>query len=413
MQRSHTAAAYVWIVLGTILVFFWLKKYTFLPEVSFLRFTYTTLGLSYIFFRVMQMIIDANAGDASQKTDVISYLNFTLSFTTLVSGPIQRYPEFIEQHLAPVRPPLTIIDMGDGLQRIIAGFFKVNVLGLIFSMTQRQAIDALSPQQSIGSRVLSGATIAASYTIYLFVNFSGYTDIVIGIARFLRIRLPENFNRPFSADNFLEFWNRWHMTLSHWLKTYVYNPLLIGLMRRFPSAKIEPFLAVCAFFVTFFLIGLWHGQTSEFIFYGILLGAGVSFNKLYQIQMAKVIGKKQYKALCKNWAYQTVCRGLTFTFFSFSLLWFWSNWTQLRSLAHSFHPREIALIWIVILVASSAILALWESAREWGLSFQFQSQPLLLSRYFRTAWNTALVVVVSATTTLLNAPAPDIVYKAF
>jgi alginate O-acetyltransferase complex protein AlgI len=129
--------------------------------------------------------------------------------------------------------------------------------------------------------------------------------------------------------------------------------------------------------------------------------------------MAKVIGKKQYKALCKNWAYQTVCRGLTFTFFSFSLLWFWSNWTQLRSLAHSFHPREIALIWIVILVASSAILALWESAREWGLSFQFQSQPLLLSRYFRTAWNTALVVVVSATTTLLNAPAPDIVYKAF
>ena len=368
MQRSHSNAAYFCIVVGTVLVFFWLKKYTFLPEVSFLRFTYTTLGLSYIFFRVMHMIIDAKGGELGRKIDIISYLNFTLNFTTLVSGPIQRYPEFIEQHLAPVRPPLTIIDMGNGLERVVIGFFKVNVLGLIFSMLQTQAINALLPTQPIGTRALTGATISAFYTIYLYFNFSGYTDIVIGVAKFLRITLPENFDRPFSADNFLEFWNRWHMTLSRWLKTYVYNPLLIVLMRRFPSAKIEPFLGVAAFFVTFFLIGLWHGQTSDFIFYGVLLGAGVSVNKLFQIEMAKAMGKKQYKALSNNWMYQAVCRGFTFTFFSFSLLWFWSDWKNLGKMSRTLQLPAQLLGWLFIFAAATIVLAAWEAIRARAFS---------------------------------------------
>jgi hypothetical protein len=86
--------------------------------------------------------------------------------------------------------------------------------------------------------------VVAPYPFYLYCNFSGYTDVVIGIARFLRIKLPENFDRPFSSLNFLEFWSRWHMTLSNWLKTYVYYPLLMTLMRKFLSRTIEPFLGV-------------------------------------------------------------------------------------------------------------------------------------------------------------------------
>jgi D-alanyl-lipoteichoic acid acyltransferase DltB (MBOAT superfamily) len=302
--------------------------------------------------------------------------------------------------------------MGDGFERVIVGFFKVNVLGLMFSTLQNRAINALSPNQPIMIGALTGAAIAASYSIYLYFNFSGYTDMVIGISQFLRIRLPENFNRPFSADNFLEFWNRWHLTLSNWLKTYVYNPLLMAVMRRFPSASTA-FLGVLAFFVTFFLIGLWHGQTSEFIFYGVLLGAGISVNKLYQIQMTKTMGKKRYKALCDNWIYQTVCRGLTFTFFSLSLLWFWSNWTQLRAFARCFHSGEMGLAWITLFVGASTILAAWEAARECLLSIRFHSRPVLLSRYIRTAWATALAVVAVATMMLLSTPAPDVVYKAF
>ena len=151
------------------------------------------------------------------------------------------------------------------------------------------ALRALSSDFGFRDRVLNGVLIATIYTVYLYFNFSGYMDIVIGVARFLRFHLPENFNRPFFADNFIEFWARWHITLSTWLKTYVYNPLLIILMRRYPSPNLESFFAVIAYFVTFFLVGVWHGQTSEFIVFGALQGLGVSVNKLHQVVLASML----------------------------------------------------------------------------------------------------------------------------
>ena len=77
--------------------------------------------------------------------------------------------------------------------------------------------------------------------------------------------MPENFDWPFLAENFIAFWGRWHITLSNWLKTYVYTPLLMSSMRRFPAPSLEPYLGAFAYFVTFFLVGAWHGQTSMFL----------------------------------------------------------------------------------------------------------------------------------------------------
>jgi hypothetical protein len=95
------------------------------------------------------------------------------------------------------------------------------------------------------------------------------------------------------------------------------------------------------------------------------------------------------------------------------LLWFWSSWAQLSFLARSLGAGEIVLVWSAIFVGSSVLLALWEAVRKWVLSFQVDGQPLLLSRYVRTIWSTALVVIALATVLLLNTPAPDIVYKTF
>jgi len=413
MARSHSRSAYVILIAATLLVFFWLKKYTFLPNLTFLRFAYTTLGLSYIFFRVLHMIIDTHQGSLRDRVTPIAYLNYTLNFTTLVSGPIQNYPDFIEQHLPAARPPLDIIEMGIGLERIVLGFFKVNVVALVLSMIQTHAINALSPAQPLGARAATGSIIAATYPIYLYYNFSGYTDIVIGVARFLRIRLPENFDRPFSTTNFLDFWNHWHMTLSGWLKKHVYTPLVMSLMRHYPSTNAELSIGVFAFFVTFFLIGIWHGRTSEFLFYGFLLGAGVSINKLYQVLMARRLGKKAFKALSNNWVYLTVCRGLNFTFFAFYLLWFWSTWKDLSQMKHALGPSAQTLAWLMIFACSAIFLALWEIIRARVLEFQWNSEPFVLSRYVRTVWDTGLVFVLLGVMELLNTPAPDIVYKAF
>ena len=412
IQAGNTGA-FLPLLIVAIGAFMWLKKYAFIPTVLFLQHPYLMLGFSYIFFRILHLIIDARYGDLPRNVSLVSYLNYTLNFTTLVSGPIQRYQDFAEVQLARVPLPLNVIVAGQSLERIVVGFFKVNVLSLILSLIQARALDTIGSHRATSEQVLTGVLIAATYPLYLYCNFSGYIDIVIGVARFLRVSLPENFNRPFSSGNFIDFWSRWHITLSAWLKTYVYNPLLIASMRRWRSPAAEPLLGICAFFVTFFLVGLWHGQTSAFIFFGILQGLGVSLTKLCQVLVAKWIGPKQYRQLSHNWLYNTATRGLTFTWFTFTLLWFWSNWMQLGILARSFRPSEIGLVWIAIFLGASVILALWEAIRERALSFQIAGEPLLMSRYVRTSFSTALAVIALVALMILNAPEPAIVYKAF
>lgn len=413
MQRGKRHSAFIPLLIAGIVGFIWLKKYSFIPGPFLLRFPYVTLGLSYIFFRVLHLIIDAKDGAIPGEVGLVSYLNYTLNFTTLISGPIQRYQDFAAMQLASKPLHLDILILGKSLERIIVGFFKVNVLSLFLGMAQTQALNNLTANAGSTDKIRYGIIIAASYPFYLYCNFSGYIDIVIGVARLLRLELPENFNRPFSSDNFMNFWSRWHITLSEWLKTYVYNPLLIVLMRRYSGPSIAPFLGVVAFFVTFFLVGVWHGQTSVFIFFGVLQGLGVSVTKLYQILMAKWLGKKQYRSLANNAVYNLFSRGLTFTWFTFTLLWFWSNWGQLEFIAHRMGAAEIVFSWTCIFLGASLLLGMWEAARSWLLSIEWQHQPVLLSRYTRTVWGTVLVVVAVAIVTLLNAPAPDIVYKAF
>jgi D-alanyl-lipoteichoic acid acyltransferase DltB (MBOAT superfamily) len=393
-------------------LFVWLKRYTFIPSEFFLRYPYFTLGLSYIFFRVMHLVIDSHAQTLGGKVSVISYLNYTLNFTTLVSGPIQPYQEFHAMQIASPPLPMNISIIGRSAQRIITGFYKVNVLSLFLSMVQTDALNSLLNGES-HSRIATGTLIAASYPLYLYCNFSGYIDLVIGIARLLRVELPENFNRPFASTNFLLFWNRWHITLSTWLKTYVYNPLVIRSMERWPSASLEPFIAVGAFFITFFLIGVWHGQTSEFLFYGILLGFGVSVVKLYQILMIRRIGRARYNALGKNAIYITVARGVTFTWFTFSLLWFWSTWKQLDALRSALSALELLAVWSAVFLVMAIALEVWERVRSWATAYEFEGRPITSSRYLSTVWCTAYVVFTILTMSLLNAPAPDIVYKAF
>lgn len=415
LLQAGATRLFVPVLIVGITSFVWLKKYAFLPSSLYLRAPYVTLGLSYIFFRVLHLIIDARSPHTTlpRHISLVSYLNYTLNFTTLVAGPIQRYNQFASMQLAPAPLPLNLVVAAEALERIIVGIFKVNVLSLFLLMMHTSALNSLAAVHAVTGRVITTVTILAGYPFYIYCNFSGYIDIVIGIARFLRIELPENFNRPFSSQNYIIFWSRWHITLSSWLQLYVYLPLMLKSIRRWPSPAMEPFLNVFALFVTFLLVGLWHGQTSEFVFFGVLLGLGVSLTKLYQVLMTKSIGRERYTALRTGWLYSAAARGLTFTWCALTMLWFWSNWAQLGFLARSLGSRVIALVWIAVFVGASITLALWEAAREWLLSFQFENQPVLSSRYVRTAWCTVLIVISVATIILLNAPPPDIVYKTF
>lgn len=401
-------------VVALIFVYIWLKKYTFLPPRFFLRFSYSALGLSYIFFRVLHLVIESGEQrQARQPIGLGHYLLYTTNFTTFIAGPIQRFDEFARDQFADDPPKLGIRVIGTQLERIVRGYFKVNVLALVLHSVQEDALVQLSQPGPLAWRIVVACKASAIYPLFLYANFSGYIDIVMAIARLMHVRLPENFDRPFSAPSFIEFWNRWHITLSSWLKSYVYNPLLVAMMRRVTATAWEPFLVVIAFFTTFLLIGIWHGRTSEFVVYGLILAAGISINKLWQMGMTRVLGRKGYKALAANTLYRSVCRGLTFSWFAFSLFWLWASWKQLGTIFTSLSAVEWLQVWLLIWMSATAILGLWEWLRLMVLSVCNSEGPLISSRYVRVVFASALAVISIAVTLLLNQPAPDIVYKTF
>ena len=403
----------VWSILAVIFAYVWLKKYTFLPKSIFLHIPYFTLGLSYVFFRVLHLLIETGDGNEKGHIGPGAYLIYTLNFATLVSGPIQRYDEFARDQFAEHPIPLGPSVFGLQLERIVRGFFKVNVLAMLLYAMHQDAFAQMSQPLPLSLKLFAAFRLAVLYPFFVYANFSGYIDIVIGIARLLRVRLPENFDRPFSASSFLDFWNRWHITLSTWLRTYVYNPLLLALMRRISSETLQPFLGVFCFFVTFFLVGIWHGRTSEFIIFGVLLGAGVSINKLWQVWLARAIGRKRYKVLADNSVYIAFGRGLTFTWFAFTNFWFWANWKQIDMISTAIGVIQWLGVWLAVWLCATAVLAFWEGLRAALLSLKTTEGPVLTSRYARVAYATALGLIALVMTILLKQPVPGYVYKAF
>jgi D-alanyl-lipoteichoic acid acyltransferase DltB (MBOAT superfamily) len=401
------------VVLITIGSFVWLKKYSFLPQSSFLHFVYVTLGLSYIFFRILHLQIDSSSGEIDEGIGPITYFNYTCNFATLASGPIQLYQDFRATPGLFERGGPAFAAVIPALERILRGVIKTNVLALVASQMRENAADVLLTTSHPSAKLTSGILVCGLYPIFLYCNFSGYIDIVLGVGELLGFHLPENFNRPFSARNFLDFWGQWHITLSNWLKRYVFNPIMLTVMRRFPSEALEPFWAVFAYFVTFSLIGIWHGQTSEFFFFGFLQGLGVSMNKLYQILMIRRMGRSGYKKLAAEPWYRATCRGLTYTWFAFTLVWFWSNWRQMQAFYHRSGLVDTLAVWVGIFLIATVVLALWESIRARVFTTQWDGALLVDSMYARAAWGCMLAVIVLALTLLSGQSAPDMVYKAF
>jgi D-alanyl-lipoteichoic acid acyltransferase DltB (MBOAT superfamily) len=412
LQRGWSKSL-VWSILGVLAVYVWLKKYTFLPEGIFLHAPYFTLGLSYIFFRELHLLIETGDGGMKQRIGLGSYLLYCLNFATLISGPIQRYDEFARDQFAGEPIPLDPGIVGLQLERIVRGFFKVNVLALILNSVQEDAVGQIFQPLPVSLKLVAAFRLTVAYPFFLYANFSGYIDIVTAIARLLRIQLPENFNRPFSATSFLDFWSRWHITLSTWFRNYVYNPMMVASMRRISSLTLQPYLAVIAFFITFFLVGVWHGRTSEFILYGVLQGAGVAVNKLWQVALAGKMGRKKYNAIAKGKIYTSFARGLTFSWFALSLFWFWADWSKLSKMLAAIGTFNWIGVWLTIWLTATIVLAGWEWIRAVLLSLKTARRPILTNRYARVIYASALGFVAIVMLVLLSQPAPGIVYKAF
>ncbi|WP_187277598.1 MBOAT family O-acyltransferase [Methylobacterium sp. WL18] len=400
-------------VCAMVVIFVYLKKFFFLTLIG-LPFLYSTVGLSYILFRIIGLIVDLSNGDIERRPDFTAYIVYTCGFTTFLSGPVQSWLSFRDQYeKQPV--PITEPEVLQSVSRIATGYFKLAVIGAIceyvFSnlSVQLGAPSGIQPRVTILFQYIMSV---ATYTGYLYYNFSGYMDIVIGIGGLLQFKLPENFNEPFSSTSFLEFWQRWHMTMSQWFKTYLFTPFMMMMMNRFPQKRYSTAIGLGAFFITFLVMGIWHGSTMVFVIYGTLMAFGACTNKLWQTMIPRYLGKVGYKNLQKKPAYNQICRGLTFAFFSLALTCLWiSDIPRLFNLAGLLGVTGFGLSLGVLTLCFVVFSCLWDLRRFLNLN--------LLSALYAKIYPFATITKCAATVLLVLFVAavlnksPEFVYKAF
>lgn len=177
-----------------------------------------TVGLSFVFFRQLSLAIEAR-DEVHKNVRLLDYLNFNLAFWTFLAGPLQRYDDYQVQKLKFIN--IGSVDINEvllGLNRAAFGFIKMFIIAQLVQKYATPSIFIDDP------KITSLIVFLCAFPVYLYVNFSGYCDIVIGIARAVGFRLPENFNHPYIARNLNDFWGRWHITLSSLLRDYLLLP---------------------------------------------------------------------------------------------------------------------------------------------------------------------------------------------
>ncbi len=325
--------------------------------------------------------MDVRQGAIREVPGPLACFNYLFCFLTFVSGPIQRYQD--HRDADPSR--LGRAELCAALARIVEGFVKVMVAAAVANDVAEAVpvvmatdptgglsiVDRLpdflrmgSPEAPVTRLTARLLLHGAAFTLYLYVNFQGYMDIVVGAARLFGFTLPENFDRPFAARNLLDFWSRWHMTLSTWFKMYLFNPLLMALATRVGGGKAASYLAVPTFLVTFLVMGVWHGTTPAFWVYGLLLGGGVSLNKLAQLLLQEKLGKKGYKALAARPLYGALARGLMIGFFVMALGCLWLDSAQLGTLAGLFGASGLVRMLVLATLAAAVLMSLWDGLED-------------------------------------------------
>jgi D-alanyl-lipoteichoic acid acyltransferase DltB (MBOAT superfamily) len=306
-RSTPLLAIYLTVLVAAFIV---LKRYAFLqllPGNTLLAHTLDIIGLSFILFRQIHYVVDVKQGEIPEFT-LWSYLCYQLNPFTLLAGPIQRYQRFHEdwQTLSPQYADPHAIRMA--LLRILVGVIKVafiadGCLWLVFSLPD-----------SLWVKI----AYFYLYPAYVYFNFAGYCDIVIAGASLTGVRVPENFERPYLARNMIDYWTRWHRTLSFWIRDYVFTPLYVAIARR--RAELAPKLVFACYFVALFLAGVWHGATWNFVVFGLLNGVGVSAAKLWENWIVARHGRKGLRTYVASRPILVGARCATFHFVCLTMI---------------------------------------------------------------------------------------------
>jgi D-alanyl-lipoteichoic acid acyltransferase DltB (MBOAT superfamily) len=239
------------------------------------------LAISFFTFQQIAYLVDAHDGEVVEH-DFLNYCLFITFFPHLIAGPITHHREMLEQFRERNNFKPRLDNLAIGATVFVLGLFKKVVIadpmGEKASPVFALAADGITPS------FFDAWTGALTYTLQIYFDFSGYSDMAIGLGLLFGISLPANFNSPFKARNVIDYWSRWHMTLTRFLTAYIYNPIVMRITRaRLTAGKPLPkrgkmtlgtFVALVAYptLLTMFISGVWHGAGWQFVAFGLLHG---------------------------------------------------------------------------------------------------------------------------------------------
>lgn len=279
--------------------------YSYTPYLSIM----IPIGISYYTFQTLGYLIRINRGSEKAEKNFAVFATYLMFFPKFLSGPVERSNHFFPQLHSEVK--FEQHNIRSGAREFLWGMIKKIVI----------ADTLFGPVSEVYSNIhgYSGLVffmVLVLQTIYIYCDFSGYSSMALGLAKMFGIKLMDNFNRPFMAKNISDFWRRWHISLSSWCNDFIYNPFIIK-YRRFGNNAV-----VAGIFLTFFIVGIWHGANWTFVILGILQGAAIVYEfytKKYRVRFGKKFSKK--------WV-SRFSRIIVFLFMSFSMVFFFSNTVQ-------------------------------------------------------------------------------------
>ncbi len=283
--------------------FFRLVHYSDASSNGFFSNIVLPLGLSYYTFQTIGYILDIYRGALKAERNIFRFALFTLFFPKLLVGPIERGRRLLPQLSKNVS--FDENNLVEGGKRIAWGLFKKLVVADRISLYQT-VVDA-NPQEQGGLTLLFASIL---YTFQVYADFSGYADIAIGSARLFGFNLMENFNQPLLARNLSDFWRRWHISLSSWVNDYIFNPVM------YTNRKWGSWGVFYALFISFIVIGIWHGAAWNYVLFGVLQAAALSYETVTKKARSR-IARKIPKVV-----YNNASIFLTFLFVTFSLIIF-------------------------------------------------------------------------------------------
>mgnify|MGYP000048571514 FL=1 len=231
------------------------------------------IGISYMSFKTIQIMLEISDGLIKEKISVKDYLQFLLFFPTVSAGPIDRSRRFLKE-INEVMPRKEYLELaGDGVSRI--------VLGLLYKVVLSTYVYQMLLALSNTGTVVYSIKYMYLYTLYLFFDFAGYSLMAVGSSNILGIQTPMNFNKPFLSVDIKDFWTRWHITLSTWLRDFVFSRVLMQVIRK-KWFKNRLHNATYAYMVNMLVMGFWHGLSVSYIVYGFYHGVLMAGFEVYQ-----------------------------------------------------------------------------------------------------------------------------------